>query len=64
LDESLEKYVETINEEHGNEIAELSEYVYRACQGSITLDELGKKYAGTDIEGYVKQVFRPYVLNG
>lgn len=64
LDESLEKYVETINEEHGNEIAELSEYVYRACQGSITLDELGQKYAGTDIEGYVKQVFRPYVLNG
>lgn len=64
LDESLEKYVETTNEQHGNEIMNLADSVYNACQGSMTLEEFGAQYAGTDIEGYIKQVFRPYILNG
>lgn len=61
---ALGEYIGKLNERHGNEIQRLGEEVADACSGTITLEEFGQSYKNSAVSGYLRRIFKKYIVNG
>lgn len=61
---ALGEYIGKLNERHGGEIQRLGEEVADACNGVISLEEFGKNYKSAAVSGYLRRIFKKYIVNG